>query len=171
MLHRPSETRYQGRRPRWRKVCFKPRPRTATVQVSSVSTDDTTLTANLAIKEPGGSQLPQRRQLPPRVRQFSGIGCRPARVLWASGNTNADGVIVDNSGTPLETEFFSADATEVPAAFLDQLLQSPVTSRFRSSRSLKSDPQGMLTTSFLSLDHKVKDNRLQPNGRGYRMGI
>ncbi len=28
-------------------------------------------------------------------------------VLWASGNTNSDGVIVDNSGTPLMTEFFS----------------------------------------------------------------
>ena len=27
------------------------------------------------------------------------------------------------------------------------------------------DPQGLLTTSFLSLDNKVKDNRLQPKGR------
>jgi len=27
------------------------------------------------------------------------------------------------------------------------------------------DPQGQLTTSFLSLDDKVKDNRIQPKGR------
>jgi hypothetical protein len=27
------------------------------------------------------------------------------------------------------------------------------------------DPQGQLTTSFLSLDDKVKDNRIQPQGR------
>jgi hypothetical protein len=27
------------------------------------------------------------------------------------------------------------------------------------------DPQGQLTTSFLSLDDKIKDNRIQPQGR------
>ena len=29
-------------------------------------------------------------------------------VLWASGNTNSDGVIVDNAGNPLTTQFFSS---------------------------------------------------------------
>jgi hypothetical protein len=29
---------------------------------------------------------------------------------------------------------------------------------------LVADPEGQLSTSFLSLDHKVKDNRLQPQG-------
>ena len=32
---------------------------------------------------------------------------------------------------------------------------------------LADDPQGQLTTSFLSLDHKVKDNRIQPQGRSF----
>jgi hypothetical protein len=86
------------------------------------------------------------------------------RVLWASGNTNKEGVIVDNSGTPLETEFFSRTQQKFQPHFWEN---SPITSdkQVQIYEELAVDPEGLLTTSFLSLDHKVKDNRLQPFGR------
>ncbi len=136
---------------------------TATVQVSSVSTDDTTLTANLAIKNLAGHNFPSGVSFRRAFVNFQVLDTT-GRVLWASGNTNADGVIVDNSGTPLETEFFSSTQQKFQPHFWTN---SPITSdkQVQIYEELEIDPQGMLTTSFLSLDHKVKDNRLQPNGR------
>lgn len=87
-------------------------------------------------------------------------------VLWASGNTNSDGVIVDNSGNPLATEFFSpAQQTYQPHFWTE----NPITSDNQVAiyEELATDPEGLLTTSFLSLDHKVKDNRIQPVGRSF----
>ncbi len=85
-------------------------------------------------------------------------------MLWASGNTNSEGVIVDNSGNPLVTEFFSpGQQTFQPHFWTD----NPITAdqQVQIYEELVTDPQGLLTTSFLSLDHKVKDNRIQPEGR------
>jgi hypothetical protein len=87
-------------------------------------------------------------------------------VLWASGNTNSEGVIVDNAGNPLPTEFFSA----TPQTFQPHFwTDNPITSdgQVEIYEELAADPQGLLTTSFLSLDHKVKDNRIQPMGRSF----
>jgi hypothetical protein len=46
---------------------------------------------------------------------------------------------------------------------------NPITSdqQVEIYEDLVTDPQGLLTTSFLSLDHKVKDNRIQPRGRAF----
>jgi hypothetical protein len=87
-------------------------------------------------------------------------------VLWASGNTNSDGVIVDNAGNPLPTEFFSASQQVFQPHFWTD---NPITSdsQVEIYEELATDPQGLLTTSFLSLDHKVKDNRIQPQGRSF----
>ncbi len=87
-------------------------------------------------------------------------------VLWASGNTNSDGVIVDNSGNPLTTEFFSPRQQTFQPHFWDD---NPITSdnQVEIYEELATDPEGLLTTSFLSLDHKVKGNRIQPQGRSF----
>ena len=104
----------------------------------------------------------------------SGVGFRRAflcfealdasgKTLWVSGNTSADGVIVDGAGKPLVTEFFS------PAQQKFQVHHwkgDPITSedQVQIYEELVASPEGLLTTSFLSLDHRVKDNRLQPQG-------
>ncbi len=77
---------------------------------------------------------------------------------------NNDGVIVDNSGTPLETEFFSPTQQKFQPHFWTN---APITSdkQVQIYEELVVDPQGLLTTSFLSADHEVKDNRLEPSGR------
>ncbi len=104
----------------------------------------------------------------------SGVGFRRAflnlevldasgKTLWVSGNTNDDGVIVDGNGKPLVTEFFGPSQQKFQ---VHRWENNPITSQDQVQiyEELVVDPQGQLTTSFLSLDHRVKDNRLQPKG-------
>ncbi|MFP5378427.1 MAG: hypothetical protein ACLGHP_01450, partial [Vicinamibacteria bacterium] len=81
-------------------------------------------------------------------------------LLWASGRTNALGVIVDGEGTPLPSEFF--DGT--PQAW--QPHHDVITRQDQAQiyEELVRNPQGRFTTSFLSLCETVKDNRLLPKG-------
>ena len=85
-------------------------------------------------------------------------------VLWESGGTNGDGVITDTAGNPLLTEFFSPTQQTFQPHFWTG---NPITSdqQVQIYEEMIRDPQGQLTTSFLSLDNKVKDNRIQPQGR------
>jgi hypothetical protein len=104
----------------------------------------------------------------------SGVGFRRAflnfelldsagKTVWASGNTSAEGVIVDGTGKPLVTEFFSPSQQQFQT---HRWKNNPIMSedQVQIYEELVVDPQGLLTTSFLSLDHRVKDNRLQPKG-------
>jgi hypothetical protein len=136
---------------------------TAKVEINSVSTDTTTLTAKVMVENLAGHNFPSGVSFRRAFVNFQVLDTT-GRVLWASGNTNADGVIVDNSGTPLESEFFSPTQQKFQPHFWTN---SPITSdkQVQIYEELVIDPQGLLTTSFLSLDHKVKDNRLQPKGR------
>jgi mono/diheme cytochrome c family protein len=98
----------------------------------------------------------------------SGVGFRRAflevvardgsgAVVWGSGLSNAQGVIVDLRGRPLETEF-------------SRTKWEPPRRRIASDREVQIyetrvvDLNGQLTTSFLALANPVKDNRLMPKG-------
>jgi hypothetical protein len=85
-------------------------------------------------------------------------------VLWESGGTDADGVIVDTSGAQLVTEFFSPTQQTIQPHFWTN---NPITSdqQVQIYEEMIEDPQGQLTTSFLSLNDKIKDNRIQPSCR------
>jgi hypothetical protein len=84
-------------------------------------------------------------------------------VLWESGGTNANGAIVDTLGNLLVTEFFSPTQQTYQPHFWTG---NPITSdqQVQIYEELVRDPQGQFTTSFLSLDDKIKDNRIQPQG-------
>ncbi len=104
----------------------------------------------------------------------SGVGFRRAfidlqvldednRVVWESGRTNDDGVIVDGNGSALRTEFFSPHQQEVQR---HHWAKDPIRRQdeVQIYEELVRDPEGFLTTSFISLANKAKDNRLQPRG-------
>src|SRR5208282_314201 len=82
-------------------------------------------------------------------------------VLWASGNTNSDGVIVDNSGNPLVTEFFSPTQQSFQPHFWTG---NPITtdSQVQVYEELATDPQGLLTTSFPSWTSPVRPRSPAP---------
>ena len=114
-------------------------------------------------QESSRSQVPFRSQLPPRVPGLPGARWS-GKVLWESGGTNANGVITDTAGNPLVTEFFSPSQQTYQPHFWTG---NPITSdqQVQIYEEMVLDPQGQLTTSFLSLDNKVKDNRILPQGR------
>ncbi|HKN01335.1 MAG TPA: hypothetical protein VJX23_12530 [Candidatus Binataceae bacterium] len=136
---------------------------TAQVTVESATRAGGVLQADVQVQNLAGHNFPSGvsfRRAFINFQVLDGAG----NVLWASGNTNSDGVIVDNSGNPLVTEFFSPTQQSFQPHFWTG---NPITtdSQVQIYEELATDPQGLLTTSFLSLDTKVKDNRLQPQGR------
>jgi hypothetical protein len=113
----------------------------------------------------------------------SGVGFRRAflnfqvltqadEVLWASGNIAPDnsgvlnglkGVIVNGKGVPLLTETFTPSQQRFQPHFWER---NPITreDQVQIYEELVRNPEGFLTTSFLALNEKAKDNRLQPQG-------
>jgi hypothetical protein len=83
-------------------------------------------------------------------------------VLWKSGRTSPSGVIVNERGQPLVSEFTS-DRNQLQPNFSPQrpiMRQDQV--QIYEERHV--DDRGNLTTSFLGLFARVKDNRLLPAG-------
>jgi hypothetical protein len=105
------------------------------------------------------------------------------KLLWSSGRTNSQGVIVDAKGAPLAGElWWKPDCSERinPAARIHQPHYEVITREdqvqiYEELVSSPADvaapvcgpgakPEGPLTTSFLSGCTKVKDNRILPHG-------
>jgi hypothetical protein len=135
---------------------------TAQVTFDSVTKNGGQLLADVRIQNLAGHNLPSGVSF---RRAFLDLQVLDAQgnVLWESGGTNADGVITDTAGNPLLTEFFSPAQQSFQPHFWTG---NPITSdqQVQIYEEMVRDPQGQLTTSFLSLDNKVKDNRIQPQG-------
>lgn len=135
---------------------------TATVKVISVQNTGTTLQADVQVVNLAGHSFPsgvsfRRAFLEFRVLDAAG------NTLWVSGQTSNDGVILDNAGNPLVTEFFAPDQ-QVYQPHYNQA--NPITrdDEVQIYEELALNPEGQLTTSFLALDQVVKNNRLLPQG-------
>jgi hypothetical protein len=136
---------------------------TAVVTVGTPSKSGGNLQADVTVKSLVGHNFPsgvsfRRAFLDFQVLDGSG------KVLWESGGTDANGVIVDTAGNQLVTEFYSPTQQTTQPHFWTG---NPITSdeQVQVYEEIIRDPQGMVTTSFLSLDKKVKDNRIQALGR------
>lgn len=156
--------------------------RTATVNVSDVKIESGALNARVTVVNRTGHKFP------------SGVGFRRAfiefkvldeigDVLWSSGRTNDVGVIVDQNGKPVAGELWWKDDCSAridPLARLHQphyqvisrqdqvqifekLASAPAPGE-AAACSVGAKPSGPLTTSFLSMCARVKDNRLLPHG-------
>jgi hypothetical protein len=149
--------------------------RTAISSAVSIATTQTVLLSVASVAQVGGNLQVDVHLVNLTGHSFpSGEGFRRAfidlqvfdtsgNVLWASGDTNSDGIIIGADGDPLVTEFFTATQQTFQPHFWSG---NPITSQNQVQiyEELVRDPQNLLTTSFLALDHKVKDNRLQPRG-------
>ena len=136
---------------------------TATVAVNSATKSGGNLVANVTVTNLAGHNLPsgvsfRRAFLDFQVLDGSG------NVLWESGGTDANGVIVDTAKNQLATEFFSPTQQTIQPHFWTG---NPITSdeQVEIYEEMVQDPQGQYTTSFIALDNKTKDNRIQAQGR------
>jgi len=98
----------------------------------------------------------------------SGVGFRRAfieftamdatgKIIWSSGRSTDKGVLIDDSGSPLATEFSKTNWQPHWRVITG--------SKYAQIYEVRTkDLQGLLTTSFLGLAKPVKDNRLMPGG-------
>ena len=139
------------------------RKETANVDVTSLNRTARYLEAAVKIENLAGHGFP------------SGVGFRRAfltfevldaagKVIWASGRTNGVGAIVKGvSEEVLPTEFFYDPATrkQVWQPHYEVINDE---SQVQIYEEVIADPQGKITTSFVGLDHVLKNNRLLPKG-------
>lgn len=141
------------------------REQTARVAVERVRRVGDALEVAVRVENLAGHRLP------------SGVGFRRAFLelavtagddtLWASGRTNALGVILrGTSDEVLGTEFVTRRGASGTYQPHHETITREDQVQIYEERVL--DPEGWLTTSFLALDSVVKENRLPP--RGWRRG-
>jgi len=151
----------------------------AEIAVNGIRLADGALTATVSVLNKSGHKLP------------SGVGFRRAFVdfrvldvsggtLWESGRTNAAGVIVDQQGQPIAGELWWQPNCVSRASQPHQPHYEEITRQDQAEiyQELVTAPPaggpqhcgpdapatGALTTSFLSICAKLKDNRLLPDG-------
>jgi hypothetical protein len=147
------------------------RKNTATVEIINLETVGQTIAADVRVTNLTGHRLP------------SGVGFRRLwiefllidsthgheRIIWASGQTNAAGLLVGGDGRVLPSEFFeSAGKTPGgrpgPQAYQPHHRVIDQPEQVQIYEELTQDAQGRFTTSFLHRASDVKDNRLLPRG-------
>ncbi|HLG15599.1 MAG TPA: hypothetical protein VJH03_14025 [Blastocatellia bacterium] len=136
---------------------------TAKIEIVSVNKTARGLEAKVKVTNLAGHKFP------------SGVGFRRAFIefqvldasanrLWASGLTSDLGVILNGlTGKPLPTEFFDAgpDGKQMYQKYHETITRGD---QVQIYEELTRDNRGQFTTSFLSLDHQVKDTRVMPQG-------
>ena len=150
---------------------FIAKTRTADVKVISVEKKAGVLAVDVQVTNKAGHSFP------------SGVGFRRAflnfqvldaggDILWQSGGVaetgtgaaqGLKGVIVDGSGNPLVTETFTQAQQRHQEHYW---AKNPIVrqNQVQIYEELVTNPEGYLSTSFVALNEKVKDNRLQPEG-------
>ncbi|MGI9427077.1 MAG: hypothetical protein ACR2NM_00350, partial [Bythopirellula sp.] len=91
------------------------------------------------------------------------------RIVWSSGRTNELGVLIDDAGNPLASEFFSDDPNDADGDGYNQISQkhyevidSP--NQVQIYETLLHSDKHRYTTSFIHGSKIIKDNRLLPRG-------
>jgi hypothetical protein len=159
------------------------RNETAKVEVTSLKRTAEHLEANVRVENLAGHSFPSGVEFRRAFLTFEVLDAA-GRVLWASGRTNSVGAILDGMGEDvLPTELMEIVCVsgqdprrcrELCKDRLDpkvcrQLWQPHFETITREDQvqiyeELVKDPEGFITTSFVSLDEVVKDNRILPRG-------
>ena len=139
------------------------RNETAKIDVTSINRTNDYLEAAVRIENLAGHSLPSGVAF---RRAFINLEVLDAKgsVVWASGRTNSVGAIVKGTTDEvLPTEFFY-DAATGKQVF--QPHHSVITdeSQVQIYEELMANAGGKITTSFISNDHPIKNNRLLPKG-------
>jgi len=130
---------------------------TVDMAVDIISTHNQTLTAKVTTTNKTGHRFPSGVAFRRGFIEF--VVKDGDDIVWSSGRTNAAGVIIDNHGKPLVTEF-------LPNKDTYQRHHQVITSdkQVQIYEELNQDKDLNFTTSFVHRVHDVKDNRLLPKG-------
>lgn len=142
---------------------------TATIKVTpSWDAAKKTLTAQVEIDNKVGHKFPSGVSFRRAFVELEVLD-KDGNTLWASGRTNDVGAIVDEANRPIAGEYWWKSDCSARVPLAEQKWQHHYTMITQQDQAqiyqeLQTDKQGFLTTSFLSIDDEVKDNRLLPHG-------
>ena len=156
--------------------------RTASISFDEVKTEDGVLSARVKVDNRAGHKFPSGVAFRRAFIEFNVLGA-DNQVMWASGRTNGVGVIVDDKRKPIAGELwwrhdcsaridpmarihqphYQVITRQDQAQIYEELLSTPPDVAAPKC-GVDAQPAGQLTTSFLSICSKVKDNRLLPHG-------
>ncbi len=138
---------------------------TADVKIIEVKRDGAYLNATVRITNKAGHRLPSGVGFRRAWIEFS-VTDREGKLLWASGHTDANGVLVQPDGKPLASEF-TDDYRKLQPHWKEITRQDQVQIYEERYAYVAADGSRILNTSFLGINEVVKDNRLLPRGYHY----
>jgi Cytochrome P460 len=156
--------------------------KTASLHVTDIATEGGKLSARVTVINRVGHKFPSGVGFRRAFLEFNVLD-KDGKSLWSSGKTNGAGVIVDQNGAPIPGELWwgeNCSSRIDPDARIHQPHYEEVTRQDQAqiyqelvsappdvdapTCGAHAQPEGRLTTSFLSICAKVKDNRLLPDG-------
>lgn len=155
---------------------------TADIAVEKIGVANGVLNATVRVTNKTGHKFPSGVSFRRAYIEFKVLDAA-GRVLWSSGRSNNAGVLVDENGKPIDGEYWwkgDCSARIDPDKRLHQphyltierqnqtqIFEELVTAPPKTGPAhcgFDAEPAGELTTSFLSICAKVKDNRILPDG-------
>jgi hypothetical protein len=166
-----------------RKLAEQAAERTADIAITGVTKAGGTLEARVTVTNKTGHKFPSGVGFRRAFITFEVLDPNGA-TLWSSGQTNAAGMLIDRrSKEPIEGElWWTPDCTQrvapekrahqphyemVTREDQAQIYQELVSTPPKDEKPVcgpGAPPKGELTTSFMSICAKVKDNRILPQG-------
>jgi hypothetical protein len=136
---------------------------TAKITVTTLNRAADSIEARVEVENLAGHGLPSGVAFRRAFITFEAVD-EKGNVVWASGRTNSVGAIVKGvSEEVLPTEFFFDPATRKQVYQPHYEIISGE-DQAQIYEELIEDTEGKITTSFVGLDHPIKNNRLQPKG-------
>ncbi len=137
--------------------------RSGRVDILDVTRSGHEITTRVRVTNLVGHRLPSGVGFRRMILEFV-VADAGGEVVWGSGRTNALGVLVDERGVPLPSEFHAIDPSTGEEMFQPhhQVVDSQDSAQIYEE--LLRDSEGRFTTSFLARAEDVKDNRLLPFG-------
>ncbi|WP_020410535.1 hypothetical protein [Hahella ganghwensis] len=130
---------------------------TIDLRVKMEGITDGQLTAKVTVTNKTGHRLPSGVAFRRAFLEF--LVLEGDKVIWGSGRTNSVGVIVDEKGEPLKTEFLPNAETYQPHY---QIITGQ--NQVQIYEELNRNANNEFTTSFVHRVNSPKDNRLLPKG-------
>jgi hypothetical protein len=165
-----------------RKLAEQAAEGTADIAITGVTKADGALEARVTVTNKTGHKFPSGVGFRRAFIAFEVLGA-DGKSLWSSGRTNPAGMLVDRESQPIEGElWWTSDCAQriapekrahqphyqvVTREDQAQIYQELVSTPPKDVKPVcgpGATPQGELTTSFLSICAKVKDNRILPQG-------
>jgi hypothetical protein len=141
-------------------IIWQAKNKTVELSIDSLKETKGNLEAKVSVINLGGHKFPTGVGFRRAFLQFSVLGGSDGnQILWSSGRTSPAGVLIDQNGDWLPSEF-----TDNPKKLQNNYSLISKQDQVQIYENRETNNLGKLTTSFLGLFNEYKDNRILPKG-------